>query len=434
MTEVAPSRWLFCSVGVGLIFVVIAIALRFFAGYPICPNDEASWIYIAGQLDRGVHWPVSGPAFIETARELSRQIGGDHARTIPLLGIIGVFVAISSLVWGYRKFNMVSASQVLITLSLSSYFWAPLMEARPQQWGQVLVFLGVISGWCWLHRKGGWLFFLVIPVISVTHILSHAVLAFLCGMLVMADFAEKRPLTKRHLCFLLVVLLSLAVYVLPQGPYAAMLADVEHVQLKQLSLGRPYLAILLSIAAVVAVFLQPKWHWRPNFTNVVAQGLVRRRTATGLSILCVVFTAIAMQAYLLPAEAWLPYGGSWRRFLLFQVGNLMFAGFFIAGIYSLIEGLQTKRFDPMMGRLLIWILIALGLLSLLSIGASWWLLHTNWFLRILNYGIFFAAIVAAIGIDRLTKNWPTLIKYALLGVGISASLLAVVRPPQLLGC
>ena len=159
MTDVAPHRWLFCSVGVGLIFVAIAFALRFYAGYPICPNDEASWIYIAGQLDRGVHWPVSGPAFIETARELSRQIGGDHARTIPLIGIVGVFVAISSFVWGYRKFNMVSVSQVLIALALSSYFWAPLMEARPQQWGQILVFLGVISGWCWLHRKGGWLFF-----------------------------------------------------------------------------------------------------------------------------------------------------------------------------------------------------------------------------------------------------------------------------------
>ena len=87
-----------------------------------------------------------------------------------------------------------------------------------------------------------------------------------------------------------------------------------------------------------------------------------------------------------------------------------------------------------MGRLLIWVLVALSLLSVLSIIVSWWLLHTNWFLRILNYGIFFAAIVTALGIERVAKSWPAIAKYALLGIGVVASILAVLRPPQLLGC
>ena len=87
-----------------------------------------------------------------------------------------------------------------------------------------------------------------------------------------------------------------------------------------------------------------------------------------------------------------------------------------------------------MGRLLIWVLIAFATLALLSIAASWWLLDTNWFLRVLNYGIFFAAIVTAIGIASATKSWPRAATYALLGVGMAASILAVVRPPQLLGC
>ena len=122
------------------------------------------------------------------------------------------------------------------------------------------------------------------------------------------------------------------------------------------------------------------------------------------------------------------------RFLAFQLGNVMFAIFFVVGIYGLVEGLRTQRFDPVMGRLLIWVLIAFTTLALLSIAASWWLLDTNWFFRVLNYGIFFAAIVTAVGISSATKTWPRAATYALLGVGMVASILAVVRPPQLLGC
>ena len=112
----------------------------------------------------------------------------------------------------------------------------------------------------------------------------------------------------------------------------------------------------------------------------------------------------------------------------------MFAGFFVVGAFGVIDGLRIKHLDSTMGRLLIWILVAFGMLSALSVTVSWWLLHTNWFLRVLNYGIFFAAIVAAIGIDQTTKKWPAPAKYALLSIGILASILAVVRPPQLLGC
>ena len=180
--------------------------------------------------------------------------------------------------------------------------------------------------------------------------------------------------------------------------------------------------------------MQRRWHWRSNWADAVAASLERRRTAVGLGLLCIVFTALAIQAYLLPAQAWLPYGGSWLRFVFFQLGNLMFAGFFVVGIYGLVDGLRAGRFDPVMGRLAVWVLIALGVMALLCIAASWWLLDTNWFLRVLNYGIFFAAIVTAMGIGSATKAWPAWATYALLGIGAVISILAVVRPPQWLGC
>ena len=141
-----------------------------------------------------MHWPVSGPAFIHTVRKLSEQLQFSHAHSISLVGVGGVFVSVLLLLWGYRKLALTGSGGILVGLALSSYFGAPLMESRPQQWGQMLVFLGVICAWLWLHRQGGWAFFLIVPCIAVTHILSHAILVFVCGMLVIARFSGKTPI------------------------------------------------------------------------------------------------------------------------------------------------------------------------------------------------------------------------------------------------
>ena len=52
------------SLGIGLVVAVMAWVMRTYGRYPICHNDEINWIDIARQLDGGVRWPVSGPAFI----------------------------------------------------------------------------------------------------------------------------------------------------------------------------------------------------------------------------------------------------------------------------------------------------------------------------------------------------------------------------------
>ena len=419
---------------VGLVFAVVAWALRAYGRYPVCHNDEVNWIDIAAQLDLGVHWPVSGPAFIETVRLISEEAQIKHVQSISLLGIGCVFLSIVLLFWGYRKFALAAPGMVLAALALSSFFWAPLVESRPQQWGQMLVFVGVICAWLWLHRQGGWMFFLIVPCIAVTHILSHAILIFLCAVLVLADFMERRPITQRHLAVLIALFVSLGIYLLPQGPYAAMMADLEHAQFKRMLAGSSYLLVLPVVLVASLICAQRRWHWRPSWTDAVSRTLERQRTAIALSLLCLVLTALTMQAYLLPAEAWLPYKGSWWRFVLVQSGNLMFAAFFVLGIFGLSSGIRSGVYHPRMGRLLILLLIALGLLSSFAIAASWWMLHTNWFLRVLNYGIFFAAIVSAIGIQSSTRNWSRHARWALLAFGTLASLIAVVRPPDILGC
>jgi len=56
------------------------------------------------------------------------------------------------------------------------------------------------------------------------------------------------------------------------------------------------------------------------------------------------------------------------------------------------------------------------------------------FLRVLNYGIFFAAMVAAIGIGSVAKTWPAPAIGALWAVSVLVSFFATVRPPQRPGC
>ncbi len=87
-----------------LVFALLAWVLRSSGSYPICHNDEGNWISIAHQLDAGVRWPVSGPAFIHTVRTLSEKLQFSHAHSISVVGVGGVFVSDSADI-GYAPTN-----------------------------------------------------------------------------------------------------------------------------------------------------------------------------------------------------------------------------------------------------------------------------------------------------------------------------------------
>jgi hypothetical protein len=106
----------------------------------------------------------------------------------------------------------------------------------------------------------------------------------------------------------------------------------------------------------------------------------------------------------------------------------------LVGAGRWLGGFHHSRIDPGMARFLVCVLAGIALLGLLSVAASWWLLDTNWLLRVLNYGIFFAAVPAALGMEHVSRHWPHWRRGLLLGMGMAASVLAVVRPPMLLGC
>lgn len=416
------------------LFALLACVMRVLLDYPLCVNDEKNWIGIAQQLDRGVAWPVSGPAFVNTLRQAAWYTDSSHAQVMPWMGVCGVFIVVGGLSWGYYRLGLKTLVPVFATLALSSYFWAPLLEARPQQWGQLAVFLGTISAWRWLQHRGGLAFFVALPAVAFTHILSHAVLVFLCLVLVVAHSMAQRRWTLRHLVVALLAIASFAVYAWPGGPYTDMLRDLRQAHFQHWPLSLPMSLAALALAAALVWASRHLWQQQAHWPALVAARLLRHQRAVGWALCIAALVMLSMQAYLLPAQAWEPYEDSWLRFVLFQSGNLLFAGFLLVGAGRWLGGFHHSRIDPGMARFLVCVLVGIALLGLLSVAASWWLLDTNWLLRVLNYGIFFAAVPAALGMEHVSRHWPHWRRGLLLGMGMAASVLAVVRPPMLLGC
>ena len=419
---------------IALAFTVCAVSVRFFWGYPRCQNDELNWVHIARSLDNGVDWPVSGPSFMYVLRELKQNTHMRYTELISGLGILSVFIGTLLIILGYWRLRIARPGITLLALALSSYFWVPLLEARPQQWGQIQVFIGAIAAWLWLHRRGGWLFFPVLVLASISHILSHAILVFLCAVLALADYFENRPLTMRHVTVIACSMASLVVYLLPAGPYQTMLRDIEQTHLRRLLGAAPYIggAMLALICTVMAV--QPRLHWRPDWSHRAVEYALAHKKAISVFLLGSFFSAMIAQASVLPEAAWLPYGGSVGTFFIFQTGNLLFALLFVHGLFIFLRATVDGAIAQSHGRMVIWSLIALGLLSCITLVASFWMRDTNWVLRLINYSILFAAPMAALGLNGipLLKKYPLL--YLFTGPLFVVSICQAVRPDGFLGC
>ena len=86
-----------------------------------------------------------------------------------------------------------------------------------------------------------------------------------------------------------------------------------------------------------------------------------------------------------------------------------------------------------MARFLIYVLTFFAALCVVAVSTSWLLLDTNWFLRLINYGILFASILAAIGLEKISRSW-NFWHVLLWGCIVITSLISVLRPPPLLAC
>ncbi|MBK6867020.1 MAG: hypothetical protein IPG98_03430 [Burkholderiales bacterium] len=228
MIDVARKRTrLPLQVGCMAVAAMAAVLARWWGGYPNCPTDELNWSRIAVQLDQGIDWPVSGPLHVALLRALSSTLTIDYEQTLALMGVLFVPLAMAVLLWCYRRLDVQPMRWALLALCLSSYFWAAWIESRPQQWGQMLVLLGATSLWLALSGRGAWLLYGGIMLLTAfVHILSYALLLMLSVWLIAYFYLLRECSLPTFWRWLGCVVLSTTVFLLPGGPYQAMLRDI----------------------------------------------------------------------------------------------------------------------------------------------------------------------------------------------------------------
>lgn len=169
------------------------------------------------------------------------------------MGMWSVPVLIGLMVLAYALQGLRRPGSLLLVLSCNTYFLMPLLESRPQQWGQVLVLLGAALAWRALKGLTPWWpYALVLVLTASVHILSFAILGALSLLVWMILFAwgqnNLQALARLALC----VASGGLIFLIPDGPYAPMLDDlkVNHLQMSLSGLGW---AMMLAPAALVTV-------------------------------------------------------------------------------------------------------------------------------------------------------------------------------------
>jgi len=413
--------------------LVLAWMMRRVGGYPNCPSDEHNWTLIADQVSNGVQWPVSGPLHFGLVQTLAGIGGWEFGQVLVMMGIVSVPILLGIIAIAYTRLGVGKPINVVVVLACSSYFLAPLIESRPQQWGQVLVLLGLVLSWRAMNRLGSWWHFaVVLLVVASLHILSFAVLVT-CTLVVWAILylLYQTSLSdgfKLSAC----ILLGLLVFVIPGGPYTSMLEDLWHNHLQLSGQRGAFLVLLLTSFTICLTLLLGPWRRSiKTWLTFAWLAMCRQSPWIWLCFLLVAFGALLMQTFLLPSEAWLPYGHFSSIFWFSQSGNLLFMALGATGFsISARDALHHGKPDPL-ARACVILTLAVCAVALLALLLSFWMRDNNWMLRVINYGIFFPAVFASLALQRIRS---TAIRWGLCLLAISISTVSVIRPPGLYYC
>ena len=270
----------------------------------------------------------------------------------------------------------------------------------------------------------------MITLTSSVHILSFAILGA-ASLVVWAVFYALSLTTGLTLAKLAAYTLPASlIFFIPDGPYAAMIQDIKTNHLQSSLHGQRVWMEIVALAAFLALLFGLIRRYARLLASFVLRRLVDHPIPAWIGVCILAASALVTQAWILPAQAWTPYGNSTTLFLASQLGNLFFIGLFALGLefarktYS--QGLDTAHMQ--MSFIL---LISVSIVAAVALAASFGMLHTNWMLRILNYFCLFMAPFAAIGFNNL--KWVRG-KWCIWLLMLSLSFTAVVRPSALFDC
>jgi len=409
-----------CLLAVG---VLISYTARFVFQYPYyCPTDETTYLRIINILLSGEPWPVSGPGFVDLNLLLGSFFGLGINDASLLIGFIVSSIYPLTIFILYRillKDDMAALFAVL-SLIMSSYFLAPMLESRPQQIGCLLltvtVFLLVKKD---LDRNKIVLTGAFILITLYYHLLSFLILI---GILSLYLYTEKKPLFKNNKLIFLVLMTFVGIILATiLGLYEVMLQDILKNQLNNWPL---FLSFLLLIFFLAILLRTPVLYVSDNVISCFESISYRAKVS-------VVFSLFTMAGFIqllyLPEGSLSSFKDSSVNFFTLEFGNAVFGILFVFG-FCLRKGEIFSSLEIM--RKLSFLILIMGFFSLVM---SFYMLNSNWMIRMINYWIIFAAPFAAVIFQRV-HQCSKLISIPLMLCCLSMSMLHAIQHPVFMSC
>lgn len=418
-------------VALAVFATLVAWALREWVGYPLNPSDERNWVVVAAEVAKGVKWPVSGALHFAATRALADAGGLSHAQALAALGVFSVPLVLLAYGIAYRLMGFAHALPALLLLSTSTYFWAPLLESRPQQWGQALVMLCAVIAWRNLsgpdtgspgRQMVGWLGWGLLFLLTCgIHLLSGPIAFGISGLLAIGHFALYPRHWPRVLLWGLASLPGLLVLVWPTGPYATMLEGLGRNYLTSPT-SRLWLLVYLGLVSAFALALAMRTVG-PKLARWCLRSIERRPAQWTVFLGLGIFAFLALQALMLPKDAWVLYRGSVAIFMVKQAGNLFFLGALLAGTLHIATRPDLHHAPPWAGQIAM--LACMAVLAVGALALSTLAQDTNWMLRLINYTLPFAAPLAVLGLAQWRRatpfKWALLLMASLISLGTAGS-------------
>lgn len=375
----------------------LTIYARWFLEYPLCGTDEQNYLKIFEWLDRGGSWPISGPGYAELIFALRQWMGLDSGTSVTTIAVLNSTLVLPLGLWLLYRISLGNTWpvwQCLPWLFISSYFLGPWLEGRPQQFGMLLVAIGAWLAHRDLRRHGKCRpgFFLVWVLCFAYHALSFVILTALTFGFWVRRFIQHRS-GYRELAALIIGFIGCLALGALWYPLIWLDIHTNHIR----GTGVEVFFGLLAVTAA-SVLLMLRW-LRIHLIDLTLSSQLRACLALPLMPWLI---AGSIGLALIWQYTWLGdfYRGLNALYLLwYQGGNLLFAGFFLVGLWRLVKTPVPKLafFVESCS-----ILMVLGTVFLVLTP---WLRDHNWTLRVITYWMWYAAPLAGWGWLHLPLRW-----------------------------
>ena len=379
-------------IGTSLILYIRLIVYDFLI---IEPSDEALYVSLIKEVSNGMEPPISGPGFVYLILLINSISGWPIEEITATFGLFigSVFLLVLYFVYKESMGSREEAVYSCVLILCTSYLLWPMIEARPQQLGMLLVLIGGYFYHTYLS-KGKYLVPLIILCLFtfIFHILSFLILMGLVILLWWFHYLDDRANLKEVIWPAFVLISGVVIFIGPFSIYSSMNKGVIWMLRKSdlnFMQNSHFLVIILIISILIAVPLTR--YLKKKKIIVKLRDLGKKHVGKIMLFIIVALIIVLTVQFILNNDIHSKkYRGSLLFFILFQLGNIFFGALFLKAYF---KSIKDGRFDDPFFRFAS-IIMLMGMVSLfLSLFLP--LNFNNWMIRMINYWTVFAAPMAS---------------------------------------